>query len=271
MVAFQSTKILAMKEPLYRAEIKTIGCVLQLRINDIPVFNSNGLAELQSVVTLNTYLSTDENDLRAFLSPPAPHSNMADAVAVFKCSITVQDMAVAMEAREVVTIANLEFDVTQDQRVYPQIIETQFQVPTPFPEWTWLRAPRFRLDDTLVQEALDLTRRIWNTMSTRNIDAFLDAQPTRIRELASALYMPATEVSNEIRTDMAGLLSTASLALQPLDTVQLDFNLYADDRLIRPYDRRGYEPLRLEGPDRLVSEVPLYMTRGLGGRLIWIR
>lgn len=269
MLGLASTKVRAMKEPLYRAEIEADRCAVDFRANDIPVFAGDGRVKMRSTIMLNLWIQKGENILIARLNPAPGSADMA--AASFSCKATVQDMAVPKGSREIVTLTEINFDSRNDTKQYPLGLPASVDVPTAFPQWAWLAGPPLRVDDSTLAEARAVLERIHGGLAARKLDDVMAAQQTRIREMAAALYSRVVDVAADIRSDITAILDSGQFSLAALEWESVEYPLFGNRRLIKPFDRRGFEPVRLEASHNMVSEFPMYLTRDEAGRLIWIR
>lgn len=268
----ESGKVRAMRAPLYRIHFETTACRIRGLVNDCPTFKAAGRRRLRSASSVNGWLQRGEQVLQIEASPPLGQEGLDPQSASLKGTVTVGDMAVPQDVREEVMLLEFELDLARDTGAYPIVIEERFNVPTAFPEWSWLRSGTLAIDGALRTEAADVVRRVWEALRRRDLDTVVGMQPLRIREMAAAMFQKPAEREKDIRSDLGRLVNDETISLRLLDPDRYTMVLFGAKRLIRIDDEYGNAVIRYDFPEaNMFAAVPLYLTRNERGRLIWVR
>jgi hypothetical protein len=260
-----------MQRPLYRANVETEKCAVLVLANGCPAFQSDGPDKLQSGVMLNLWANAGRNHLKVEMAPPSGSASLADVGAVFRCKVTVHDMAEPPASRQTLTLLEFAFDPQKDAQPYPLVLDEAFDAPSPFPEWTWQRSPRLQSDDALMREVVALAQRLWDALNRKDLDAILGMQPIKVREMAQALFKRTDAMNADMRDHLARVVESPSGSLLPLDADAIELKLFAEDRLLCVNHTDGRRAIRYQLPDGLLAQIPLYLTRGDQSKLVWVR
>lgn len=266
-------KIRAMREPLYRAHFDTNGCLVSALANGCPVFRAYGDSRLQTAAVLNGWLQPGANRLLMLVEPPPGVTALAAGDSVFlRGKVTAADMAQPRDTRPEIMLAEFELDLAQDSGAYPLPLEAKFDVPTAFPQWTWLRAPALRIDDVFKQEAVKLVERVRETLGKKDLDAALSLQSVRNREMAQAMFQKPDERVADVRNDLQRLTKDGTASLRPLKPEEFQYSLFSEKRLARVEDAHGASVIRFDFPEtNIYAAVPIFLARGEKGALAWVR
>lgn len=260
-----------MNEPLYRVQIETAACDVRARVNDCPVFKTDGRRHLKTAAAVNGWLQQGGNELVFTVRPPVG-ADRIPSEAYLRGKVTVGDMTQPQGSRPETTLADFELDLADDTGTYPLVLTTEFNVDTAFPPWLWQRGPMLTIDDAFRAEATSLVRQLWQALDRNDLDAALGLQTVRNQELARAMFQRTDERIADVRSDLGRLTDDPSAELQPLEPSDFNFNLFGDGRLARVDDGKERAVIRFAFSDvDMIASVPVLLARNAAGKLVWVR
>jgi hypothetical protein len=268
----KSGRIRALREPVYRVHVDAFGCRARITVNDGPVMTTPGTRSLKSEYTVNDWLRQGTNRLRVSAEPPAGQDALDQQKAFLRGKVTVGDMTVPREQREIVELLEFELDLARDTGAYPIVMADEFDVPTGFPAWSWTRAPVLTVNDGLRAEAARAVQSVWEALQRRDLDRVMELQRVRMREMSLSMFQPLDERIADTRGDLERLTGDATNRLRPLDPDAYEYVLFADGRIVRVDCPPGFPPIRYDFEGTTVfAGIPVLLARNGYGRLEWVR
>ncbi len=269
-----SSAIQSELRPAYFLNANARECVIEVRLNDIPVLRIDtadpnsphaaafpvsscivkGINKLHLLV-LNTHEGSGAPDARAWITDSGPQGGIVK-------SPHASDPGVVVLA---------EWMSSSRDTKFPKTIEVNKDFGQALAESLWEKAPQLTLDDATRKKVGAFLAAVRNALMKGDANAVVSYEQPAILEVARTSGWSPKEVENMTR-DMAKTWMKRHGALAALNPAEWDFHLVAGGRLIECVNKDGRPTLRTASPDPLgLSGITIFIGLDRGQMRTYIR
>jgi hypothetical protein len=244
-------------------EVRTRGLLVEVRLNDIPIFTENVGRGRLFQVKCAPYLVNGENELRAWLRLPgaAPGGDAAPAERPaggphYRARIVRIDPEAGPAADSPVNaepdppahhLADYAWDPANEPLVPGRVFEVEprfFFAEAPGGGWSWETAPVFQPAGEDPAEIRVVVEKLWRAVAFRDADAVVHLTREKTRELAVALGVNAGELESDQASYLVSLFTSPNWMVAPLEQDGLILVPAARGRLVEVRTVDGEAPIR---------------------------
>ncbi|MFH1746443.1 MAG: hypothetical protein ABIG44_05295 [Planctomycetota bacterium] len=253
----------------YALCVSARGLVVEVRLNDVPVFRERAGRQIADENFVNEYMAAGKNVLTLLVGPTEDQQNPpADARA------TVELLAVdrGSQIADGEMLLQLEWprpDTPAPPRTYPQEVSAEEDVDAP-DHRSWRNSGPINLDGATRGTILKLLRELTDALDARRIDDVSNLLRAKVHEWARAYAIaPATNLA-DLRRNYGELMQLPDWGVEPWQDADAQMEVVGNQRLVKISNPRGRALLRSVDLNGVQLAIPTDITY-VNGRLTIIR
>jgi hypothetical protein len=241
---------------LYLLDVRTRSAVTDFLLNDIVVYSVRDATPTAAQVVVNAYVLQGRNQIVARTRPTRP---LIPDVA-YRLIKTFRAAGAPEEELAARRFPNADAPLPSEASSVE--FTDEFQVVDAFGTWAWQGSGVRRFDEPRDAGAIiQVVRDVHDALARRDVDALLTSLQVKFTELARALQLAPSSLSDDAREHFSYLFATQEWALKPLAPEEIVLRPMAGGALVAP-TRLGGRPLieSIAGPpyklEMMVANIP---------------
>jgi hypothetical protein len=249
------------RDLFYVIECAADNCIAEFYVNDVPIARRGKECGHFIGAPVNEYILKGTNEIAFVVNPGGTPGNalLGEGGKRDRC-IPEKDAKVsailARYPRGAVVggpdrdeLIGLEW--TRDENAYtvfPLVRSVQLELDPPFGPWPWEQFPHITLDETVIGEVMDFIKEMHLALAAGYSEHFAEKCHHRFTDVEQAHFLEPGDREAEAKQLFSYVMEEPGWAMVPLDQVEPDLRLCAQDRMVQLIAKDWHAILRQQ-PD----------------------
>ena len=249
----------------YQAQIRTAALALEVRVNDLPVFDNNGSRGGGSVGgVINDSIIDGHNIVSVHVRPAQGQ------VLPSPSGVVVVEISQVLPPASAHSVYSFEWRVADVHAPLPTE-QGVFSSETHFGQLTWQRATRVTLNAATKAGVQAQIQQLHNAMDAKNAALMTALLEIKARDKAVISGFPPEPFLADQEHYFQSKFDRPGWMMEPLNPADFQYRLYGDGRVVGVKDGQGKDVIRSRPhTDESISAIPVFVSF-LDGRWVITR
>jgi hypothetical protein len=238
-------------ERLLLLRLRSTGCRVEVRVNDIPVARTTATPAHLSM-PVHEFLFEGTNELALVVEPPnaqglVPPPRLAPAACGASLRLLLPRVGQAGSEHNARALGELDWALAEGELINPPLrLARQIELPVKFPRWRWVDVPVLPEPAEAQPIVAAFVQQLAISLARGDADTFLQAARLRFEDLALAYQRPLPELADRWRARIQMLHATKALKVVIPALPEVLLRPCAGGRLLECVGADGEPVLRTE-------------------------